>query len=488
MRRGQQRGQRGQTEDPNKRRAYKIKEALERALKADTSEAQMLVLCETLSKCTHSSNDECECVGGVDKAVHMEIFNGLFKVIMTLVHVGILYLLDFPTHMKKSKRYGFNLYNTAAWRSIETPREIFVALVKFVQDKGLSIYERNDFTKDKKKSSNIGDKKLGETALESVLLNTKLSEEELNFRYMTIASVPSDHVTKIMNSIMNKIGKDKDNNELLWRARHALCIDHATVIEVLSKAVLMGKNPEACVNLISFILTIFPGADSQFKNLKCGEPSLALFFKLNVKPLPTAVVLLDMFFEKTRIMAFEDASENKDLSQLSFAVMFGCLAARNLFVPKYVSFVMSCLNQAPVGSLEQIDARQRVMMAIKTVTHAKKINPDISAAFTAFPKIDGFISQAIETLIAKKPMNSPAAPPGKSTKPAATVKSTESNSSGEESDDEKFATIVDIATHGDDIKDELDYSGVSVELVKKWLETRQADDNLAKKVREALSI
>jgi len=339
-----------------------------------------------------SSNDEIlkKCLDiGNSEELQFSVFATSIKLFTTIDQINdVLIKLPIPSHVKKTQKNDFTPYNIAAFKK-QCDNDVFDAIINVIHEKGYSIVDKND---------------RGESALDSVFENKKLSEEECNFRYMVIANIHDCQVINLIHRVFNGvISNTKDWGNYTDYMRHALCINHKLVIKTIAEKLIKRTIPANCSEqdknasiLCDFIIQCFSGADSCFKDMITTDKTLKLFFELNNKQIPTANELLHSLINKAKKIALNSTSEYETFEQECFGFLIGAFAGSNVIVDVYEQFVVDCLG--PTDEFINIESEIRAKMAIRAVIHANIKTLKITNAFKTLPYINGHITTKVNLL------------------------------------------------------------------------------------------
>lgn len=340
----------------------------------------------------HSEEIVTECLKiGNSEDQQMVVFITLIKLITTLEQVrDILAKLPTPSHVKKTQKAGYTPYNILAFKRV-CDHQVFSAIANLIHERGFSVAEKNDE---------------GESALDAVLANTSITEEERNFRYMVIANVHDSQIKKLLNKVFTGIIADSDNKEYMNYVdyvRHALCINSKLALDIIAKFIITRSIPADCnekdknaSDFIDFISLCFTGAVFSFKRVSSSK-TFNLFFKLNTNKVPTENQLFTQLIESGKEYALTSTHEYKDIELEAFGFLIGIIASKNILTDTYKQLVLDFLK--PEATFSNIEPKIRAKMAIRAVVHGDIKTSEITTAFREFPEVDGKISTSIKLLL-----------------------------------------------------------------------------------------
>ena len=285
----------------------------------------------------------------------------------------------------KSETNQYSLYNIAAFlKSCDslTFKKIIAVIHNCIQN----IFEQND---------------KGENALLSVLSeDNPLSNPEKYFRYMTIAIINDDQISKLIFSCFNKINTNTTIDKItIDRLRFALCLNTKHTISTIAKIIIIRKCPETCIThdmyidqYIKTILEVFNSVDSKnYQNRIVTDKSLEVFFKLNKNRVFQFNDLVKFLWKELCSVAQTSDKEFTIYNLHTLSTAIGALANYNVLLYEYRYFILSCLKTDNIIGHKE----EKPKLAIRAVIHGKKTSDEIIKAFNDYPHKDGFISNAI---------------------------------------------------------------------------------------------
>jgi hypothetical protein len=309
-----------------------------------------------------------------------------------LVVLEALSKANYLSKSVKGEGIRYSLYNIAAFlKSCHSNifRRIISAIHSFNQD----IFKQNN---------------KGENSLLAVISNDNpLSWDEKKFRYMRIATINSDQISKLIFACFNKIDLASNIDTIsLDRLKFCVCLNRELVIQIISNILIKRKCSDSCIKYdiyintyVKIILGTFEYIDiKKYKYMNVTDKSLELFFKLNQTNVFHFDELINSLYDKLYETTFNSIETIYDI--YSFAITLGGFANCNVMLHEYRVFILRCLKDEEF--LEGIDEEERIKIAFRTVIHGRKISQEIIKAFYDYPYKDGFINETINRLSNKK--------------------------------------------------------------------------------------
>ncbi|AYV76896.1 MAG: hypothetical protein Barrevirus3_16 [Barrevirus sp.] len=288
-----------------------------------------------------------------------------------------------PKTTQRTEDTRYSLYNIAAF--IKTcSKELFKELIDIIHLFGYSIFEQNN---------------KGENAFMAILSeNNTLITQEKYFRYMMIAFINQDQITKLINSSFNKL--NSEDKITLDRLRYALCINPNHFIKTVATLFIKKKCADSCIihdlymfKYVKMISLIFNSVDKDhYDAYPVTDKSLTLFFKLNVNREMNALNLYQSLWQNLCLISLpnnEDITANKIYDIQSLAISIGAFANVNQLLSEYRLFILDCLNTQN-SKIISLEPDERPKIAIRAIIHARKVSTEILNALNSYPIKDGF--------------------------------------------------------------------------------------------------
>lgn len=350
--------------------------------------------CQTLTaeQClARWSTNEEKMVDGINSLINNIGMNHSFLNVLQTIWEN----KKWPAHIKSGKSNGFSPLHIANWAK-NCDIGVMQQLYRFLHQIGYDVFEAND---------------KGENAFSSVLAITKpprsASKDEMKQRYFALADITKQQVSRIVIGVLNRVGSE--NPVLIDQLRYALIVDQETTLDTIASVLvsrqtisLCGKIDQKAYTYIGFLLRVFSGADTMFKNEKINEKSLELFFAENDYELDGANALLKKLWKTCYTKAFNSTrGENSDLDLEAISSLIGAFANNNFFIEEYNIFVENCIIGS-TDSFNKIDQVLRIKMSICATMHAKLISQNIRNLFNMIindSNVSGFLKHKLMTVL-----------------------------------------------------------------------------------------
>ena len=326
---------------------------------------------------------------GNDENLLMLTFISLIKCIDNVEQIPILYKIKIPKHVKKSVTHSYTPWHILAYKD-ECAHEVFDGIAKFIHSMGYKIEEKNSH---------------GETALKAIFQHKNLSSEEIAYRLVKIAEINDDQVMKIARKPFNSMGNGEISKSI-EKLRYAICVNHTKVLDTIARCIIKKTPPKSCCDkddsiapIINLLIKTFDGSENGFKNMKTNDESLALFFKINTKKLPSSDELLHSLVNMAFAIVVEcnDSSVDSNLNLEFFGIFLGSLANVGILTGVYEKFVLDWLTSENLVSTNE-KFNTIIKTIIRSIRHAQIMTNEMKQLLCDIAQTSIFVRTLVDLL------------------------------------------------------------------------------------------